>query len=63
VSIRGIGLSWIKGTGDDPTDLCAHGQVEARVGDDLVVASSDAQSVTVSAAALYLYSARHRPVK
>jgi hypothetical protein len=54
VSIRCVGLSWITGVTDDPNDLCAHGRVEVRVGKDLLVAPSDDQSVTVSAAALYL---------
>jgi hypothetical protein len=46
-------LHWIKDSSDDPTDLCAHGDVEFRIGDDVVLAT-DGTDLTLSAAALYL---------
>jgi hypothetical protein len=50
--IRILQLHWITNV-DDPTDLCAHGHVFVRIGDE-VVADIDSLNVTVSATALYL---------
>ena len=47
-----LDLHWIKDV-DDPTDLCAHGHVLVKIGDE-VVADKDSLDVTVSATALYL---------
>lgn len=43
----------MNGAADDPRDLCAHGGVEFRIGDDVLLATQGAD-LTVSAAALYL---------
>ena len=53
VILQAVNLCWIQGAADDPKDLCAHGDVEFRIGDDLLV-EADGKSLTVSAAALYL---------
>lgn len=50
--IKILDLHWIKGV-DDPTDLCAHGHVFVKIGDE-VVADKESLYVTVSATALYL---------
>ena len=42
-------LEWIKGPEDDPEDLCLHGKVTARIGDEVLEDHG-----TVSASALYL---------
>ena len=42
-------LCWINGNTDDPEDLCAHGNVKVKIGDE-----SYEYYCTVSAAALYL---------
>jgi len=44
---------WVRGTADDPSDLCAHGRVELRVGDTVFVRPEDGVW-TVSAAGLFL---------
>jgi hypothetical protein len=49
-----VNLHWIKGSLDDPSDLCAHGHVEFRVGSDVLLDAALGPEVTVSAAALYL---------
>lgn len=51
-NIKILHLHWIKDV-DNPTDLCAHGQVFVKIGDE-VVADRDSLDVTVSATALYL---------
>jgi hypothetical protein len=53
IILRPTNLHWIKGTDDDPADLCAHSGVDFRVDDDALVAQNDGDW-TVSAAALYL---------
>lgn len=50
--IKILDLHWIKDV-DDPTDLCAHGHVFLKIGDE-VVADKDSLDVTVSSTALYL---------
>lgn len=50
--IKILDLHWIKGV-DDPTDLCAHGHVFVKIGDE-VVADKDSLDITVSSTALYL---------
>lgn len=47
-----LDLHWIKNY-DDPTDLCAHGHVYVRIGDE-VISDKDSLDVTVSSTALYL---------
>lgn len=51
-NIKILDLHWIKDV-DDPTDLCAHGHVFVKIGDE-VVADKDSLDVTVSSTALYL---------
>jgi hypothetical protein len=61
VVLRTVGLHWLTGPGAPPaSDLCAHGHVDFRVGDVVLVAPSE-PAVTVSAAALYLMRALERP--
>lgn len=52
VILRPINMRWIQGATDDPKDLCAHGDVEFRIGDDVLLDTG--RDLTVSAAALYL---------
>jgi hypothetical protein len=47
-------LHWIRGEGDDAGDLCAHGDVEFRVGEEILLDETGGRDITVSAAALYL---------
>jgi hypothetical protein len=47
-----IDLHWIENI-DDPTDLCAHGHVFVRIGDE-VISDKNSLDITVSATALYL---------
>jgi hypothetical protein len=53
VYLQPVNLRWIQGAADDPTDLCAHGDVEFRIGDDVLL-DTNGKDLTVSAAALYL---------
>ena len=50
--IKILDLHWIKYV-DDPTDLCAHGHVFVKIGDEVVM-DKDSLDVTVSSTALYL---------
>jgi hypothetical protein len=50
--IKLLDIHWIKDV-DDPTDLCAHGRVFVKIGDE-VISDKDSLDVTVSATALYL---------
>lgn len=52
--LQPVGLCWIKQVADDPGDLCAHGHVDFRIGEEVLVHPLDRPEVTVSAAALYL---------
>lgn len=52
--LRPLNLRWIDGTCDDPRDLCAHGDVEFRVGADVLLDPTVGRDLTVSTAALYL---------
>jgi hypothetical protein len=61
IVLRPVGLCWIDGAADDPADLCAHGHVEFRVGDALLVDPVTGPEVTMSAAALYLLRTLSRP--
>jgi hypothetical protein len=54
VVLRPLNLRWINGPGDDPQDLCAHGDVEFRVGENVLLDPTAGRNLTVSAAALYL---------
>jgi hypothetical protein len=49
-----MNLRWIQGAVDDPKDLCAHGDVDFRIRDDVLLDPMAAKDLTVSAAALYL---------
>lgn len=50
--IKILDLHWIKNV-DDPEDLCAHGHVFVKIGNE-VVADKDNLDITVSSTALYL---------
>src|SRR4051812_8858786 len=50
--IKLLDTYWITGV-DDPNDLCAHGHVLVRIGEE-VVSDKNKSDVTVSAAALHL---------
>lgn len=52
LEIRILDLHWIENI-DDPTDLCAHGHIFVRIGDE-VISDKNGLDVTVSATALYL---------
>jgi hypothetical protein len=54
VTLRPVNLQWIRGADDDPDDLCAHGDVEFRIGEDVLLNPQTGRDLTVSAAALYL---------
>lgn len=60
ISLRPTNLHWIKGTADDPTDLCAHSGVEFQIDGDLLVQESDGDW-TVSAAAVHLLRTLSQP--
>jgi hypothetical protein len=47
-------MCWVNASDDDPADLCVHGRVEFRVGEDVLLDPTHNLQVTVSAAALYL---------
>jgi hypothetical protein len=47
-------MHWITGLPDDPNDLCAHGSIEFRIGNEVLLDSISGKDLTVSAAALYL---------
>jgi hypothetical protein len=53
VILQPLKLRWIQGAADDPKDLCAHGDVEFRIGADVLL-DTNGKDLTVSAAALYL---------
>jgi len=44
----------MKGSEDDPSDLCAHGDFEFRIGTDVLSDGAQDRSLTLSAAALFL---------
>lgn len=50
--IKIVDLHWIKHV-DDPADLCAHGHVFVKIGDE-VVSDQDSPGITISSTALYL---------
>lgn len=52
LDIKILDIHWIKDV-DDPTDLCAHGHVFVKIGNEVVV-NKDSLDVTVSSTALYL---------
>jgi hypothetical protein len=39
VILQPVNLRWIHGVADDPKDLCAHGDIEFRIGEDVLLAS------------------------
>jgi hypothetical protein len=61
VVLRPVNLHWIQNAADDPADLCAHGDIEFRIGEDVLLDRTAGQDVTVSAAALYLLRTLSRP--
>ena len=52
LDIKILDIHWIKDV-DDPTDLCAHGHVFVKIGNEVVV-NKDSLDVTVSSTALCL---------
>ena len=54
VQLSPVDLRWIKGSEDDPADLCAHGDFEFRIDGDVLSDGSAGRGLTLSAAALYL---------
>ena len=46
-----LNLYWVNGENDDPDDLCLHGDVYVKIGDEVV---ADKYPCTVSSTALYL---------
>lgn len=50
--IKILDLHWINNV-DDPTDLCAHGHVFVKIGNEVIV-DKDSLDITVSATGLYL---------
>jgi hypothetical protein len=54
VVLQPVNLRWINGAAEDPTDLCAHGDVEFRIDQDILLGAHTGRDLTVSAAALYL---------
>jgi hypothetical protein len=54
VILQPLSLRWIQGAADDPRDLCAHGDIEFRIGEDVLLGPTTGKDLTVSAAALYL---------
>jgi hypothetical protein len=52
--LQPVNLRWIQGAADDPKDLCAHADVEFRIGNDVLLGGANGKYLTVSAAALYL---------
>jgi hypothetical protein len=53
MTLQPLRLHWIQGAADDPKDLCALGDVESRIGADVLL-DTNGKNLTVSAAALYL---------
>jgi hypothetical protein len=53
VVLQPVNMHWIQGAVDDPKDLCGHGDVVFRIGDDVLL-ETKGKDLTVSAAALYL---------
>lgn len=54
VVLRPMNLRWMSGDSDDLSDLCAHGDVDFRVGDETLLGETNGKNLTVSASALYL---------
>jgi hypothetical protein len=54
VILQPVNLRWIQGAANDPKDLCAHGNVQFHIGDEVLVDAATGKELTVSAAALYL---------
>lgn len=54
VILRPVNLRWIQGAADDSRDLCAHGDIEFQIGNDVLLTPGTGMNRTVSAAALYL---------
>jgi hypothetical protein len=61
VVLQPVNLHWIQQVIDAPADLCAHGDVEFRIGADVLMDESNGKDLTVSAAALYLLRALSIP--
>ncbi len=61
VELNPVGLHWMKGSEEDPADLCAHGDFEFRIGGDVLSDGTQGRSLTLSAAALFLLRTLSRP--
>jgi hypothetical protein len=55
-----VGLRWLNG-GDDPADLCAHGDLDFRIHKEVLCDGAEARGLTLSAAALFLLRTLSRP--
>ena len=55
-----VGLRWLNG-GDDPADLCAHGDLDFRIHKEVLCDGAEAGGLTLSAAALFLLRTLSRP--
>lgn len=54
VVLQPVNLHWLNGDEYSTIEICAHGDVEFRIGDDVLLGGATGCDVTVSAAALYL---------
>lgn len=54
ISLRANNLRWINGPADDPTDLCAHTDIEFAINGDSLLDATAGANLTASAAALFL---------
>jgi hypothetical protein len=54
IILRANSLRWINGPADDPTDLCAHADIEFAIGDEVLLDAITGANLTASAAALFL---------
>lgn len=54
ITLCPVGMSWIKGAADDPSDLCVHGRVDFRIAQDVLIDPATCPEVSPSAAALFL---------
>jgi hypothetical protein len=61
VILRPLNLHWMRGAIDDTNDLCAHADIEFRIGADVLIDDANGKGLTISAAALFLLRTLTRP--
>lgn len=61
VTLRAVGLHWLGDPPDHPSDLCAHGGVDFRLGDDVLGDGDSGNDLSLSTAALHLLRTLERP--